>query len=1262
MNTIKIYLDQSGELADLQKDFPLYQFQFNNKLLNIYIPRVLLGASAFIDDNINSGNACLVKMSYTMDWNGKTKTSDAFICRYVKDVTQNGITYSLFERTLPYAFTLYAGQGVGAPQLTVMACNVVEGSVVSTISAQPVALDVIESSTIFDIDDIPPSTALTELESQLNSVIADLALKQNKDDPEINPATDDPDTNDHTVAGNINTLLNDYKDINEFVRGDDGLAEQVADNTQDIENLKTFLTIGLNIVGTYEITSTSVEDNNQPPTPEELTTFIEGITGLDHLERGDACFVYWNNYQADDTQALYYWNGTVFNSLQMSPVHNAQNDIAGLIEGTYTLDGLSTPNTLMVDIQNGHIANIYRVDSNGNYIDLKSAMDQVIAKLVGNVPVNRATADKNGNDITTKYMTKGTALDDGASHRYVQEYASPRALYDLNYPDYALGQFKSVEVSDTSYNKTTTSPNAETQNLYTPLATLTKTLEADILLGDQNGLINRIWITANITEDVKLRIETSYIDGNNQTQILSIEETDTFGLVNGIAKLLQIESVFSGLTQPITLPAGTTLIQTIEVHRQVSTSANFTLLSNTTYNAYMTLNKIGYVRYALEQEPNAIETAADSSYINADGDLEVVGDGTIHYANGDSAPLTTIVKLPIDTTPTQNSTKPITSGGVKTYVDSNYPILEVSGLFTTTQPYASVLLTAEQIAVIVGTNTPILRDSTTKALFIPKNQPTNVTLPQHYEWTFLECVKEGTEYVSYLYVEYYPNDGTNSLKVYPEKRIELTKNKTGIIDSSSTNTQYPSAKAVYDYGETKLDKKTSGATYGVEIPDTSAYTANKTLATTDDVDTKLDKQTGTSTYPQAYTKGVDGTQAMMDITDSTANNAIVRRNGQQILVPQTPTSDSHATSKKYVDNGLSGKQATLSTAQQSAVDSGIDSTKVGQIATNTSNITNLQNNKLDKKPDGTNDLISNNKISTKYLPDEILGQLVFGGNVNANTAVATLSTNAKAKLGTASNTITLTNDTTAITGYEANSGIYYVVATAGTFAGISYSVGDWLISIGTKWDKVDNTDEVTSVKVDTGTGLTSSTPTAQTGAVSTTIGIASGYKLPTTTEWGNKLDKVTTTTTLDQVYVKNTSGGQEMLGISKVSSNGDTLVKRNTNGQLSVPTTPSANGDATSKLYVDTQVGYKQSTILQGTATIATTAWTTITASDGYVKRASITATGATSSMMPSVAFSSTDALSGNFSPICESGSGVIYIYAKETPSASIDVAWSVIP
>lgn len=116
------------------------------------------------------------------------------------------------------------------------------------------------------------------------------------------------------------------------------------------------------------------------------------------------------------------------------------------------------------------------------------------------------------------------------------------------------------------------------------------------------------------------------------------------------------------------------------------------------------------------------------------------------------------------------------------------------------------------------------------------------------------------------------------------------------------------------------------------------------------------------------------------------------------------------------------------------------------------------------KPDGTNDLIANNKITLGYLPDSVLGQVVYGGGFVPSTAVATLTTNAQEKLGTSDATITLTNDTTAITGYEANEGIYYIATASGTFASISFETGDWLISIGTAWSKVDNTDAVTGVK------------------------------------------------------------------------------------------------------------------------------------------------------------------------------------------------------
>ena len=63
-----------------------------------------------------------------------------------------------------------------------------------------------------------------------------------------------------------------------------------------------------------------------------------------------------------------------------------------------------------------------------------------------------------------------------------------------------------------------------------------------------------------------------------------------------------------------------------------------------------------------------------------------------------------------------------------------------------------------------------------------------------------------------------------------------------------------------------------------------------------------------------------------------------------------------------------------------------------------------------------------------------------------------------------SSSITLTNDTTAITGYVANEGIYYIASSDGSFASLGLKTGDWLLSTGSAWKKIDNTDAVTGVK------------------------------------------------------------------------------------------------------------------------------------------------------------------------------------------------------
>ena len=80
------------------------------------------------------------------------------------------------------------------------------------------------------------------------------------------------------------------------------------------------------------------------------------------------------------------------------------------------------------------------------------------------------------------------------------------------------------------------------------------------------------------------------------------------------------------------------------------------------------------------------------------------------------------------------------------------------------------------------------------------------------------------------------------------------------------------------------------------------------------------------------------------------------------------------------------------------------------------------------------------KIDTQYLPSTFVGAVVYKGTWNAGTNIPALPSPA-----------------------PANQGFYYVVSDPGTYSGITYGVGDWVISNGTAWEKVDNSQSVTSV-------------------------------------------------------------------------------------------------------------------------------------------------------------------------------------------------------
>jgi hypothetical protein len=94
--------------------------------------------------------------------------------------------------------------------------------------------------------------------------------------------------------------------------------------------------------------------------------------------------------------------------------------------------------------------------------------------------------------------------------------------------------------------------------------------------------------------------------------------------------------------------------------------------------------------------------------------------------------------------------------------------------------------------------------------------------------------------------------------------------------------------------------------------------------------------------------------------------------------------------------------------------------------------------------------------------------------------------NYKGTWSAAANSPTLVDPPAAI-----SKGDYYVVSVAGTQFGITFAIGDWIISNGTAWEKVDLTDSVSSVFGRTGAVVGASTDYSSVGLTNTTIGASS---------------------------------------------------------------------------------------------------------------------------------------------------------------------------
>jgi hypothetical protein len=94
----------------------------------------------------------------------------------------------------------------------------------------------------------------------------------------------------------------------------------------------------------------------------------------------------------------------------------------------------------------------------------------------------------------------------------------------------------------------------------------------------------------------------------------------------------------------------------------------------------------------------------------------------------------------------------------------------------------------------------------------------------------------------------------------------------------------------------------------------------------------------------------------------------------------------------------------------------------------------------------------------------------------------------------ATNTPTLINPPDSTT-----NGHYYVVSAAGTQFSLSFNIGDWIISNGSAWEKVDNTDAVSSVFGRTGAVVGVSTDYSSVGITNTALGASNPSTVAATT-------------------------------------------------------------------------------------------------------------------------------------------------------------------
>ena len=587
MNTIKIYLSESLSVADLRKDFPLYQGQYQSKLLNVFVPKNLLSVDYDVQHYIGKMTSVGLPSDETLDAFVITHTptsrepQESDFIDVVATIDENIVLYRYtfttewtYEQVESFAINEMAGTSVKLG----MVATAPNGQVVKSKSyymrylkdityqnveyalyerklpkeftafsgvgenAPKMVINVVNISTdgfatINDIIcsqtcsfEVLPSSILDRDESIQPSELETLTALVNElisaYDSKQNKNSNDLATTSKAIVGAINELKG-QQDTNTV---------NISTAQGDISDLETAVAY---IQEHYTTPETYIGQmtGDTLPSGQDLTEYVEIKTGR-LPKNADVVIFVLQVSGGTDKNYKYTYSTTGWNGYEIPPMETASNGNAGIVEGTYNVG--DTNNTL-VDIVGGKIKEVYvniRTSGTAYYLSLSQIIPSIV-EWINNVEsgstqvgyAKKADKDGNGNEIATTYMTNVI----GASKSFVKDYALPRTFNDIFY----FTGNSQISVYSKTNDSSLKHYDATIGLGYTSLITAVMTTDSVFQLSNKNSFENTFYLkdsslSAHSNEaTLYVRVETSVSQDNGTTYTpINVEVSDLITFTN----------------------------------------------------------------------------------------------------------------------------------------------------------------------------------------------------------------------------------------------------------------------------------------------------------------------------------------------------------------------------------------------------------------------------------------------------------------------------------------------------------------------------------------------------------------------------------------------------------------------------------------------------------------------------------------------------------------------------------------------------------